>query len=150
MIRLVPYDRTYLTLSKKWLSDDETNRLVNAGAQPSDEEREKWFSSLPNKSDYIIWGVEYNEEPVGACGLKHIKDGRAEWWMYIGEKSLWGKGLGGQILKELLKEVQIYGIKELYMSVQKSNVRCVSLHDKYGFVVTSEDDKRLYMSKFID
>ncbi len=96
-VRLVDYSRLYFDLSRDWISDPEINRLIDAGALPSNSDRESWFMSLPNRLDYKIWGVEYEGKPVGVCGLKHISNHEAEYWGYIGEKSLWGKGIGGGI-----------------------------------------------------
>ena len=94
---LVDFDKTFFDLSKEWLSDSETNALTAAGEMPSDEQRLLWFDSLPQRSDYLIWGVQYEGKPIGACGLKYVTQNNAEYWGYIGEKALWGKGLGGGI-----------------------------------------------------
>lgn len=94
-IELVEYDKAFFELSKDWLSDPETNSLTATGVIPDDEQRLSWFESLPQRNDYLIWGVQYEGKPIGACGLKHITAHDAEYWGYIGEKSLWGKGLGG-------------------------------------------------------
>lgn len=96
-VHLVNYSRLYFELSKNWISDPELNRLIDAGELPSDIKRELWYESLPLRSDYKIWGVEYEGRPIGVCGLKQITSHDAEYWGYIGEKSLWGQGIGGGV-----------------------------------------------------
>ncbi len=94
-VDLVDYNRKFFELSKIWLSDLEICNLINAGNIPDDNEREQWFITLPQRTDYKIWGVEYNSCPIGVCGLKHITSNDAEYRGYIGEKALWGKGIWG-------------------------------------------------------
>jgi len=92
---LVDYDKTFFELSKDWISDPEINTLIAAGPLPLEEKRLEWYNSLSSRKDYKIKGVLYEGQPIGVCGLKNITDTDAEYWGYIGAKSLWGKGLGG-------------------------------------------------------
>lgn len=147
VVKLVFFDRTYFVLSKKWLSDSEINALTAAGKMPSDEERENWYATLQSRSDYKIWGVEYDNIPIGVCGIRHILDGEGEWWMYIGEKDYWGKGIGGQILLEIQGIAKQNGMTRLFMRVLKDNVRCIKLHEKHGFIYDGQDEEFHIMSK---
>ena len=143
---LVDYDSTYFDLSKVWLMDSELNHLIHAGTIPSDEERAQWFQSLKSRTDYLIWGVEYNGEPVGVCGLKKILDGQAEYWGYIGEKNLWGKGLGKTMMAEIFRKAKDLNINRVYLRVRKYNPRAYKMYLKIGFVVYEENDEVYCMS----
>lgn len=92
---LVDYDKTFFELSKDWISDPEINTLIGAGPLPPEEKRLEWYNSLPCRKNYMIKGVLFEGQPIGVCGLKNITGSDAEYWGYIGVKSLWGKGLGG-------------------------------------------------------
>ena len=52
-------------------------------------------------NDYLIWGYMYNNIPIGVCGLKNINDSSGEYFGYIGNKTMWGQGLG-----KLMMEVE--------------------------------------------
>lgn len=143
---LVDYDSTYFDLSKVWLMDGELNHLIHAGTIPSDEERFQWFKSLKSRTDYLIWGVEYNGVPIGVCGLKKITDGQAEYWGYIGEKNLWGKGLGKTMMAEIFRKAKGLELNRVYLRVRKYNLRAYKMYLKVGFVVDEENNDVYCMS----
>ena len=84
-IELVTYNRLFF--------DNEINYLTDTGELLSDEERERRFNNLPNMKDYKVFGVMYNKEPIGVCGLKHIISSQSEYFGFIGQKTLWEKSL---------------------------------------------------------
>ena len=145
-LRLVEYDRIYFELSKKWLSDEELIHLTHTNALISEEERLAWFESLPQRVDYLIWGVEYEGQPIGAGGLKHIADKKAEYWGYIGEKNYWGKGLGKVLMGEIVKKAKELELTTICLRVRKYNPRAYSMYLKYGFTVDNETEEVYCMS----
>lgn len=145
-LKLVEYDKTYFDLSKEWLSDSELNHLIHAGELPSDDERLAWFESLPDRSDYLIWGVDYNEQPIGVSGLKRIVDKQAEYWGYIGEKAYWGKGLGKELMKEVINKALELGLETIWLRVRKYNPRAINLYKKIGFIIDIDESETFHMS----
>ena len=143
---LVKYNIDYFHHSKAWLSDSELSHLINAGELPSDEDRLKWFVSLSSRTDYLIWGVEYLGKPIGVSGLKHICNGQAEYWGYIGEKSLWGKGIGKLLMSEMMIKAKELDIKKIYLKVRKYNPRAYKMYIKFGFAIDNEDENMYCMS----
>lgn len=71
-IKLVNYSKIFLELSWDWLSDPEIRVLTNTPIFTKNEQR-KWFDSLKNRKDYIIWGIQVDNTPIGACGLKILQ-----------------------------------------------------------------------------
>lgn len=132
-LQFVQYDRAFLDASFVWLQDDELRYLIDS-PQIGKEQQLAWFESLTNKEDYKIWGIQLEGQPVGACGLKHITSQDAEYWGYIGEKSLWGKGLGAEIISRMEAEARKIGIATLYLRVIKDNPRAIRLYQKCGFM----------------
>ena len=149
-ITLVDYTEEYFNRSKDWLSDCELNHLIHAGPLPSDEERLTWFNSLPSRLDYLIWGVDYGGEPIGVCGFKHIVGGKAEYWGYIGEKNLWGKGLGKDLLDASFQKAQLFGINTIWLRVRKYNLRAINLYKRKGFSVEIDEVETYLMSKQLE
>lgn len=146
-VELVSYDRCYFEKSKLWLEDEEVNRLTDTGELPDEAARLRWFESLPSKSDYLIWGVAIEGQSIGACGLKHIRDSKAEYWGYIGEKSYWGKGLGSSMLSCIEQKAIDLNIEELYLTVLVNNIRAVRLYRKNGFIENGIADGYYSMTK---
>lgn len=145
-LQLVGYDKTFFARSKKWLLDEELNYLIHAGTIPSDEERLAWFNTLSARNDYLIWGVAYNGKPIGVSGLKRIVDEKAEYWGYIGEKAYWSKGLGKEMMKEVLKKACELNLKYVWLRVRKYNPRAINLYKRVGFAIEQEEPEAYLMS----
>ena len=138
-IRLVPYDRTYLELSSIWLRDPEI-KMLTMSVDFSRDQQERFFEGLPTRRDYKIWGVEADGQPIGAAGIKHIKGASGESWLYIGERSHWGRGLGGNILEACEDEARKLGIERLTMTALTKNERSLRAYEKSGFQPLKRDD----------
>lgn len=143
-IHLVNYSKKYLDYSWKWLNDPEIKYLTQT-PDFSKEDQLKFFQSLSVKTNYFIKGIEYEGMPIGACGLKNISKADAEYWGYIGEKSCWGKGIGGFILASMIAEAKRRGLKSLYLKVIRDNIRAFKLYERMGFVTEKEDGIMLVM-----
>jgi RimJ/RimL family protein N-acetyltransferase len=138
MLRLVPYDRQYLDLSWTWLNDPEV-KAMTLTPDFTRAQQEAFFATLPTRTDYHIWGVEVDGgTPVGAAGIKHVKGHSGEFWCYIGERSMWGRGLGSMILEACAEQAQVIGLTELFMVAASDNQRSIGAFEKSGFVRDGE------------
>ncbi len=147
-LEIVEYSRLFLDYSWKWLNDKEIKKLTNT-PDFSLEEQNKWFSNLKFKNDYLIWGVAYNGNPIGVCGLKNITTEDCEYWGYLGEKEYWGKGLGSIILSNMLDKAHQMGKKNVWLKVNQSNHRAVNLYSKNGFLTEGESENELIMRVYL-
>lgn len=149
-VQLVPFDRVFLERSWDWLQDPEIKRLTLT-PDFTREEQQRFFDSLPSRSDYRIWGVLLaGGEPIGAAGLKNTAGGSAEYWGYIGEKHFWGRGLGGPMLAAVEAEARKLGLAELVLRVAADNVRAMRAYEKFGFQVAGEQAGILTMCKTLE
>ena len=146
-IQLVPYSRAYLDRSWDWLQDPEVKHLtVTPDFDRAGQLR--FFEALPDREDYLIWGLELEGTgPIGAAGLKHIRDDAAEYWGYIGEKTFWGRGLGSQILEEIEKKARDLKLTKLDLKVARYNARAIRLYKKHGYSECGGDDVEVHMAK---
>ena len=146
-VTLVPYDRRYLDLSWDWLTDPETKALTMT-PDFTREDQARFFDRLPLRSDYRLWGLELaGEGPIGVVGLKRIRPGIAEYFGYIGEKRLWGRGLGALILAAIEDKARGLDLDALDLTVARDNARAIRLYQKHGYRVTETHDDRLIMIK---
>jgi RimJ/RimL family protein N-acetyltransferase len=146
-LALVPYDAVYLEKSWRWLRDPEIKTLTLTPDFDRADQR-RFFDGLARRSDYLVWGVELSgQKPIGAAGLKHIRERRAEYWGYIGDKEHWGQGLGGQMLEAIEKKALELGIDQLYLTVGQVNTRAISLYLRHGFVADDPSADPQIMTK---
>lgn len=135
MIKLIPYDRSFLDLSWEWLRDPEIKALTLT-PDFTREQQEAFFASLPGRADYRIWGVASDEgEKIGAAGIKHIDGASGEVWLYLGEREWWGRGIGGRILELCEEQARALGVAKLIMIASADNVRSVRAFEKMGFTL---------------
>lgn len=137
--RRVPFDEEFLRLSYGWLTD-EAMRSLTMSPPVTPEAQAAWWAALPQRPDYAVWGIEYDGAPVGAMGVKRIgEDGGAEYFMYIGDRSYWGRGIASWAFAEICAEVRSRGLGTLYGRIGKHNDRSLAVHLREGFRIVGED-----------
>ncbi len=142
----VDYDNTFLAKSWLWLNDPEIKKLTLTPDFSQDDQKD-WFEKLPQKSDYLIWGVKINDEPIGVCGIKNLTEKEGEYWGYIGEKQFWNKGIGSKILDHIFVECKKRNIEYIFLKVWNQNLRALKLYEKYGFKIYQEAGETILMRK---
>jgi RimJ/RimL family protein N-acetyltransferase len=135
-------ERSDIPAFVRWLNDRDTASFLSLRAPLSVPLEEKWFERMveeQGKSAYhfVICRLE-DEEPIGTIGLFNLNltDGSAGMGISIGDKSLWGKGLGSDALLALLD----FGFGELrleriWLDVFDFNARARRSYEKCGFVL---------------
>lgn len=83
---------------------------------------------------------------VGNIYLTDIKDGKANYHVFIGEKSVWGKGVARKASEAIIK----YGKENLKLTsiklkVRPQNERAYKLYTKLGFKEIDRDDTYISM-----
>jgi RimJ/RimL family protein N-acetyltransferase len=131
-ISLVKFNRLYLDLSWNWLNDPEIKQMTNT-PDFTRESQQVWFSTLDDKTNYLIWGVSHKDLPIGVCGLKNITNKDCEYWGYIGDKKYWGIGLGSIIMKLLEEKAIELELESIWLRVLNDNVRAIKLYKKNGY-----------------
>jgi RimJ/RimL family protein N-acetyltransferase len=147
--KLVEYNKIFLDLSWKWLNDKEIRKLTDT-PQITRNDQLKWFNSLNEKEDYLIWGIEYDGIAIGACGLKNLTNTNAEYWGYIGEKDFWGKKIGSDIMTLIEMKANKLNLSLLWLKVIPDNTRAINLYRKFGFQEISLNEKIIIMEKHYD
>lgn len=139
---LCEFDSIFFDKSWNWLNGPYINCYSAIGLITRKGQLE-WFDSLQGRSDSVIWGVKYQDIPVGVCGLKNIKDGQAEYWGYTGE------GLGYDMLTSALAKAKEMCLLKVVLKVLPDNQRAVRLYQKCLFDKFDIDDKYIYMRRVL-
>ena len=147
-VSLTPFSRSFLDLSFPWLTDPEIRFLTDSPVVTR-EGQEAWFAGLEDRTDYRVWGVLADGQPVGVCGIKHIQHREGEYFGYIGEKTFWGQGVGRRMMALTELCAQEEGLGRLHLRVLKANKRAVRLYEGCGYDIDESDDKYHYMSKLL-
>lgn len=140
------YSHEILNKSWEWLNDPEIKRLTLT-PDFDRESQEVWFRSLKERNDYYIRSVCWNDEPIGAFGIKHLTSTDGEIWYYIGEKKYLRKGVGTQMMQYLIEYAKSKNLKSVYTKLSKTNIGSYKLCEKYGFKEEREIDKDIIVMR---
>lgn len=120
----------------EWSKDEQLTYFLGKPLPASIEECHKRYL----KNAYLLRRTFAIEDKkghlLGEIELDHIvwKSKRAELFIYIGNRDLWGKGYGSDALNSFLdyifKEV---GLESLYLKVYQHNYRAIRCYEKCGF-----------------
>jgi RimJ/RimL family protein N-acetyltransferase len=145
--RRVTFDESYLDCSYQWLSDPVIAELIMS-APVSREAQRAWWNRLPDRDDYAIWGIECDGLPVGVMGLKDIGvDDGAEYFIYIGERDFWGRGLAAWGVEEVAEEIRTRGYARVYGRIGKHNERSLAAHTRLGFEIVRDDGDTWWLAR---
>ncbi|WP_419961128.1 GNAT family N-acetyltransferase [Psychrobacillus sp. BM2] len=139
-------DKDYLL---KWNRDDEIRNLTGALFPASYLEHERWFESKALSTTEKMWLIvsANNDEPIGTVGLKNLDyiNSNVEIFIYIGEKDYWGKGIGSQVISEIVDfAYNTLNFHKVYLYVFEYNKRAINMYEKIGFSVEGELIDSLY------
>ena len=144
----VEYNQIFLNLSWDWLNDKEVKKMTMT-PNFTKEDSYVFFNSLSGRKDYFIVGIEVDNIKIGACGLKNIKNNKAEYWGYIGDKKYWGNGFGSEIIKSIIEIARNKKITLIYLKVISSNKRAINLYYKNDFIIVGKTNGILTMERKI-
>lgn len=148
MLNFCPYTKDFLSLSWDWLNDPEIKKMTMT-PNFNREDQIKFYNEIDTRENYYIYGICFNDEKIGVCGLKNIEGQSGEYWGYIGNKMYWGCGLGSEILFFIQKLAKEKKIKVLQLKVSNENMRAISLYKKNGFFEAKKLKTYLIMEKSI-
>lgn len=150
IVNFVNYDKNFCDLSWKWLNDSEIKTLTMS-PDFTKESQNKWFEGLQQRNDYLIWGIECDNTPIGVVGIKNIDfaDKTGEYFGYIGEKEYWSKGIGKLMMEYSVKKMREQKLEKLYLKVLNSNERAINLYLKKGFQIEHDTGEYLEMSMIV-
>jgi len=84
-----------------WFEDMEVTRFMALHHPPSLEMEKEWLERMARSGDDIVWTIEHDGRPVGATAIHAInwKYGYGTTGTTIGDRSLWGRGIGKEVMR---------------------------------------------------
>lgn len=108
-----------------------------------------WIKEVINNKNEIRFAicVTSSDKYIGNVQLTDIKNNRAEFHIFIGETSYWGKGIGLKATKLALN----YGffdmyLNEIFLKVNKFNINAIKIYTNIGFKQTCINDNIISMN----
>jgi len=146
-IYLRPLIEVDYPLTMAWRS----NPLVYEGFYQQEEplkweEHINWIRS--RNQDWRNFIVMYDDRPVGIVTVCQLDYWSPEIGYYIGEVSLWGKGIGKEAVRLGLEYIKNYGRDYCHTTVLENNERSIRLLKSLGFEYMDEArEGEIWMSK---
>ena len=126
-----------LHLRVQWFNDPEVNRNLILREPIEYDKTVKWYKSAKSdvsRKDFII-NVKSNKS-IGCIGLRKIDylNKSACFYILIGEKEFWGRGLGKEASVLLFEwAFKTLGLNKIWSNVASYNTASLSLLKKIGF-----------------
>ncbi|MAB57136.1 MAG: hypothetical protein CL524_06250 [Aequorivita sp.] len=136
-------------ISYKWRNDPEVWKFT--GSRPSREitaeiERDWLKNSLGDKSK-TRFAILVDGEYVGNVQLTDIiLNKTAEFHIFIGDKSFWGKGVAKEATYQILQYAKEgLNLQSVFLDVNKENLPAIKSYKKNGFVIANETKDSIKM-----
>ncbi len=165
-LHIIRGERVYLRASERtdipnfvrWLNDADTASYLTMRAPMSVAMEERWFEQMvaaQGKDGYhFVICTLAEDRPIGSVSLFNLDtlNGNAGIGISIGEKELWGQGLGTDAMLALLD----FGfgqlrLERLWLDVYDFNERARRSYEKCGFVLEGTQRHAIYkLGRFVD
>lgn len=131
-MRLVEATTDDLPLMMAWRS----NPLIYAGfysqkAPLTWDEHINWFQS--RNKDWRTFIIIYEGRKVGVVNLGQLDHWSSELGIFVGEVSLWGKGIGKQAVQLGLNYLKGIGKEYCHTTILDNNKRSIRMFENLGF-----------------
>ncbi len=131
---LQPEDVNAIYLS--WLADPVVTRFTEITA-PGDEASVRFYvAQAIAASDAAIWRINYSGSHVGNIRLSRVnrRHSRAELALLVGERAVWGKGIGTTAVRLLADHAfAAYELHKLVAGIYAGNEGSCRVFEKAGF-----------------
>jgi len=140
MIKLKPLSQNHITPFYKWINDYEVIKysLPLFLDLIKKENIDKWYTELIENKDIINYGIfiESQVQPIGYAGICNISkiNKSGEFYILIGEKDMWGKGIGTKVT-ELILNIGFTDINlnRIFLTVSEPNTGGINAYKNAGF-----------------
>lgn len=137
-----PLEEHDAEISYKWRNDAEVWK--HTGSRPNIEiTREielQWIQKAIADESCRRFAIICDDNYVGNVQLTSITSTSAEFHIFIGEKSFWGKGLAKQATYQILHYAkEELKLNNVFLSVKKDNISAVQAYLRTSFKISSEE-----------
>jgi len=132
----------------QWVNDPEVKRTLFFD-EISEIGTDQWLtkvSSDGSRQDFMVCDPE-TDKPIGFASVVGIdrKNSKAETYICIGDKNYWGKGLGTEVKKMLMKQIfEELNLNRMYSYNWAENKKMIQINKDLGFTLEGQLRKDTY------
>ena len=142
MIELKPLSKEEVTPFYTWINDEEAIKYSLSLFQrlSSKEQIDEWYESLFTEQNTYNIGVflKSTGQLIGYAGISGISklNHSGEYFIFIGDKSQWGKGIGTQVTEAVVAHgFDALQLNRIMLTVSELNYGGVKAYERAGFQV---------------
>jgi RimJ/RimL family protein N-acetyltransferase len=142
MAKLAPLHLEQATHFYTWLQDPEVIKYSLSAFQQlkTPQQIDHWFAATLAQANSLNLGIYLTETNalIGYAGLSGISttNHAGEYFIFIGEKAQWGKGVGTAVTKQILQMAfTAHHLNRVMLTVSEGNTGGLRAYTKAGFVV---------------
>jgi RimJ/RimL family protein N-acetyltransferase len=142
MVKLAPLHLEQATHFYTWLQDPEVIEYSLSAFQQlkTPQQIDQWFAATLAQANSLNLGIYLAETNalIGYAGLSDISatNHAGEYFIFIGEKAQWGKGVGTAVTKQILQlAFTSHNLNRVMLTVSEGNTGGLRAYAKAGFVV---------------
>jgi RimJ/RimL family protein N-acetyltransferase len=140
MIVLTPLSKEDVRFFYKWIADEEVIKysLSAFSKFKTQAEIDNWYFEMLEDKQSINLGISLKSTGslVGYAGISKLSkiNKSGEYFVFIGEKQYWGKGLGTEVTKQVLETgFNDYGLNRIMLTVSEPNIGGIKAYERAGF-----------------
>ncbi|TAN32255.1 N-acetyltransferase [bacterium] len=129
LLRLRPPRTEDAAVMLSWFEDMEVTRFLLLRHPPGIEAEKEWIERMSKDPNQVVWVVEHEGRAVGTTAIHDIdwKHGIGTTGTVIGDRSLWGKGLGRELMRlragYAFTQLPLRKLKSAYLDGNEASAR---------------------------
>lgn len=142
MVKLAPLQVEHVAHFYSWLRDPDVIAYSLSVFQhmKTQAQIDQWFAATLAQANTLNLGIylAQTNELIGYAGLSGISatNHAGEYFIFIGEKAQWGKGVGTEVTKQILHlGFTHHQLNRIMLTVSEWNTGGLKAYTKAGFVV---------------
>ncbi|PCH69628.1 MAG: GNAT family N-acetyltransferase [Bacteroidales bacterium] len=140
MIKLQALTLENLTPFYKWIKDEEAiiYSLSIFQGMKTDQQIKDWYTQSIIDKRNSNHGIFVDGVFVGYAGISRMSNinKSGEYFIFIGDKDYWGKGIGTQVTQMIVKiGFEELGLNRIMLTVSVPNIAGVKAYKRTGFVL---------------
>ncbi|RZK32093.1 MAG: N-acetyltransferase [Hymenobacter sp.] len=142
MVKLAPLHPEHVVHFYTWLRDPEVTQYSLSAFQSmkTTQQIDQWFAATLAQANTLNVGIYWAETNalIGYAGLSGISvpNQSGEYFIFIGEKAAWGKGVGTAVTKQIVHlGFTSHQLNRIMLTVSELNTGGLKAYTKAGFTL---------------